>query len=107
MARGVPPGANNPYQVIAEYPGTADSVTVGMSGASTARLVPVTASTRMRSDETSGSSEVMLEIMNCTSPLSSAGMAGADPRNGTRVISSPAIALSNVAASSAGLDGVP
>src|SRR5262249_38775662 len=28
MARGVPPAANSPYQVVAEYPGTADSITV-------------------------------------------------------------------------------
>ena len=60
IAAGVFAGANSPYQLSKPKPGTPDSATVGMSGASCERSREVMASPRSWPERTIGSVQMML-----------------------------------------------
>ena len=65
---GVPAGAINPSQMVASYPGTPASVTVGTSGSTSERVLPVVASARTWPALTLGAIVVTASIIICTCP---------------------------------------
>ena len=64
MALGTPTGATMPVHVVASYPATPASATVGSSGSADERAAPLTASPRTRPDFAYGAMEFRLSIIN-------------------------------------------
>jgi len=78
-ACGIPAGPISVNQVSTSKPGPPASAIVGRSGNPEDRLLPVTASARIRRDWMCGIAVGMLSIMNCTCPDSRSVIAGPPP----------------------------
>nr|WP_242481822.1 hypothetical protein [Paracraurococcus ruber] len=78
---GVPAGANMAKSVVVRKPGSPSaSATVGTCGSSGVRWSPVTARIRTSPERTKGRPETASMQEICTSPATSAWVAGAPPR---------------------------
>src|ERR1043166_8190080 len=91
ISRGVPAGANVPYQVSTAYPGTPASATVGKCGTACERFALTTASARSRPAFTCGMVDTALAAVTEMRPATRSRMLGAVPLYGTCTILTPAM----------------
>src|SRR5262245_18272712 len=94
ISLGVPFGTLMPKNALASYPGTL-SATVGTSGKAGERCAVVTPSGRSLPAWMCGSDDGMLSNMTCTVPLIMSVSAGAEPRYGTWLSSTPVLILNS------------